>query len=143
MKGVESNHLTGEEMKKYPTMFRQGDVLIVCVGSLPKGVKERAREAGRVVVAHGEVTGHAHAIERRDVVHYDAPNAEAAAQQLLADVGLNMEVTPQNAPSFLELPTGAEVLHEEHGTIRLPAGPAVVLRQREWTDADEPRQVAD
>jgi hypothetical protein len=130
-------------MKKYPTMFRQGDVLIVCVASLPAGVTARQREKGRVVLAHGEVTGHAHAIERKDVVHYDAPNAEKAAEQLLADAGFTFEVTPVNAPSFLEIPTGAEVLHEEHSTVVLPAGFAVALRQREWTDADEPRQVAD
>ena len=129
--------------KKFPTMFRQGDVLIVSVAALPAGVKPRKRESGRVVLAHGEVTGHAHAIERRDVVHYDAPNAEKAAEQLLADAGFNFEVTPVNAPSFLEIPSGAELTHEEHGTIVLPAGPAVVLRQREWTDADEPRQIAD
>jgi pyruvate/2-oxoglutarate dehydrogenase complex dihydrolipoamide acyltransferase (E2) component len=130
-------------MKKYPTMFRQGDVLIVMVAALAADARKREREKGRVVLAHGEVTGHAHAIERKDVVHYDAPNAEQAAQQLLADAGFTFEVTPVNAPSFLEIPTGAEVLHEEHGTVVLPAGFAVAIRQREWTDADEPRQIAD
>lgn len=130
-------------MKKYPTMFRQGDVLIVMVAALAAGAKRRERDNGRVVLAYGEVTGHAHAIERKDVVHYDAPNAEAAAQLLLADAGFTFEVTPVNAPSFLEIPTGAEVLHEEHGTVVLPAGFAVAIRQREWSDADEPRQIAD
>jgi hypothetical protein len=130
-------------MKKLLKQFRQGDVLIIPVRTLPQGAKPRARESGRVVLAHGEVTGHAHAIERTDVVHYDAPNADQAAQQLLRDVGFEFEVTPQNSATFLDVPTGAEVLHEEHGTVVLPAGPAVVLRQREWTDADEPRQIAD
>lgn len=130
-------------MKKLLKQFRQGDVLIIPVRALPQGAKPRARESGRVVLAHGEVTGHAHAIERTDVVHYDAPNADQAAQQLLRDVGFEFEVTPQNSATFLDVPTGAEVLHEEHGTVVLPAGPAVVLRQREWTDADEPRQIAD
>jgi hypothetical protein len=129
-------------MKKFPTMFRQGDVLIVSVASLPANLTPRKRESGRVVLAHGEVTGHAHAIERTDVVHYDALNAEEAAQRLLADVGFTFEVTPQNAPSFLEIPTGAEVVHEEHGTIQLPAGNAVVLRQREYTP-ESIRQIAD
>lgn len=129
-------------MKKFPTMFRQGDVLIVCVASLPQGVKQRPRESGRVVLAHGEVTGHAHAIERTDVIHYDAPNAEQAAQQLLRDAGFEFEVTPQNSATFLDVPTGAEVLHEEHGTVVLPAGQAVVLRQREYAP-EAIRQVAD
>jgi len=130
-------------MKKYPTMFRQGDVLLVMVAALPQNVVPRPRDKNRVVLAYGEVTGHAHAIERTDVVHYDAPNAEAAAQQLLADAGFDIEVGPQNAPTFLEIPTGADVVHEEHGTVSLPAGKAVALRQHEWTDDDEPRQIAD
>lgn len=129
-------------MKKQPTMFRQGDVLIVMVSALAAGVTKRPRESGRVVLAHGEVTGHAHAIERRDVVHYDAPNAEKAAEQLLADAGFKFEVSAENAPSFLEIPTGAEVVHEEHGTVVLPAGNAVVLRQREYAP-EAIRQVAD
>lgn len=129
-------------MKKVPTMFRQGDVLIVMVAALAAGATKRKREAGRVVLAHGEVTGHAHAIDRTDVVHYDAPNAEAAAQQLLADAGLTIEVTPQNAATFLEIPSGAELLHEEHGTIVLPAGKAVVLRQKEYAP-EAIRQIAD
>jgi len=128
--------------KKYPTMFRQGDVLIVMVAALAAGAKRRERENGRVVLAHGEVTGHAHAIERTDVVHYDAPNAEQAAQQLLADAGFTFEVSPQNEPSFLEIPSGADVVHEEHGTVSLPAGNAVVLRQREYAP-EQIRQIAD
>ena len=43
-------------------MFRQGDVLIIPVAKLPDCLEPMKRERGRVILAHGEVTGHAHAI---------------------------------------------------------------------------------
>lgn len=43
-------------------MYRQGDILIVPVKSILAGLKKVEREAGRIVLAHGEVTGHAHTI---------------------------------------------------------------------------------
>lgn len=128
--------------KKYPTMFRQGDVLVIYVEQLPANAKKRARENGRVVLAHGEITGHAHAITERKCVHYDAPDAVSAAQALLKSVGLEREITPENSPSFLELEVETPLEHEEHGTINLPAGKAVVLRQREYAP-EQIRQVAD
>lgn len=126
------------------TIFRQGDVVIVRVNALPAGLKPRARERGRVVLAHGEVTGHAHAIGEKKVVQYEAANPTEAARKLLADVGLKVELTEHNAPTFLEVQgKGATIKHEEHSTIALEPGFYVVGRQREWSDADEPRQVAD
>lgn len=40
--------------------YRQGDVAIERIGSLPAKLNKVARENGRVILAHGEVTGHAH-----------------------------------------------------------------------------------
>lgn len=123
---------------------RQGDVAIFRVNSLPTGaLKERLRERGRVVLAHGEVTGHAHAIADKKVIQYDAPNATEAARMLFRDVGLETEITEHNAPSFLAVEEPATIEHEEHSPIALEPGSYVVLRQREWSDTDEPRQVAD
>ena len=45
-------------------MFRQGDVLIIPIANLPAKLQKVPRENGRAVLAHGEVTGHAHAIKR-------------------------------------------------------------------------------
>lgn len=129
-------------MKKYPKMFRQGDVLVIYVDRLPANTTKRARENGRVVLAHGEVTGHAHAITERKCVHYDAPDAVSAAQALLKSVGLEREITPENSPTFLDLEVETPLEHEEHSTINLPAGKAVVLRQREYAP-EQIRQVAD
>ena len=44
------------------THYRQGDVLILRVNSVPDGLKVEPRDNGRVILAYGEVTGHAHAI---------------------------------------------------------------------------------
>lgn len=129
-------------MKRIPQQFRQGDVLIVMVDSLPKNVVAKPRDNGRVVLAYGEVTGHAHAIVEKKVVHYDAPDAISAAEALLASVGLRRQLTAENQPTFLELATEAPLQHEEHGTIKLPAGTAVVIRQREYSPT-ELRSVAD
>lgn len=40
-------------------MYRQGDVLIVAVGSVPGTLDPIEREGDRIILAHGEVTGHA------------------------------------------------------------------------------------
>ena len=104
-------------------MVRQGDVLLIPVATLPAGAAQKPRDQGRVVLAYGEVTGHAH------VVQSDAEAVEA----FLAD---------HNGQTFLSAPAGSRVVHEEHDAIPLE-GVYRVVRQREWTDDDEPRQVAD
>lgn len=55
--------------------YRQGDVAIERVGSLPAKLTKVARENGRVILAHGEVTGHAHAFE------------EAVAEKFVTETG--------------------------------------------------------
>lgn len=129
--------------KATPWMARQGDVLLVAILALPTGATPRQRTKRGVVLAEGEVTGHAHTITRKDVVHYDAPNAEDAARRLLRDAGLTFEIHAGAAVSFLEVGTESKLTHEEHDTIAVPAGPKIVIIQREWSDADEPRQVQD
>jgi hypothetical protein len=49
--------------------FRQGDVLVQRVTSIPEGDTAVARDNGRVVLAYGEVTGHAHAIAEAEVTN--------------------------------------------------------------------------
>ncbi len=43
-------------------MFRQGDVLVVACDEVPADAELVARDNGRIVLAYGEVTGHAHTI---------------------------------------------------------------------------------
>lgn len=111
-------------MSKVQGQMYQGDVAIIPLGArykLPADAKPLPREGGRVVLAHGELTGHAHAIADEGAVLF-----EHGAVRILM-VGAE----------------GAVVRHEEHDPIRLEAGPHEVRRQEEWTDKDEPRQVAD
>ncbi len=93
-------------------MFRQGDVLLVpCSASeVPEAATTVKRDAGRVVLAYGEVTGHAHAIT--------APKAR------LVEVG---------AARFLHIPVECDLKHEEHYPITLPVGHYRVVRQVEYT----------
>lgn len=126
------------------TILRQGDVALIRVAGLPSiALTERTRDKGAVVLAYGEVTGHSHAILDKQVVQFDAENAQDAAAQLLASVGLTVELHAANAPSFLEVKDGGTIEHQEHDPIALDPGTYVVLRQCEWTDDHEPIQVRD
>jgi hypothetical protein len=106
-------------------MYRQGDVLLVPIDAaqLPSNPARQDRdERGRLVLAQGEATGHAHVIT--------APTA-----RLLTDPD---EVERR----FLVLATQALLTHEEHASLPLPAGTYEVVRQREYT-ATADRDVAD
>jgi hypothetical protein len=104
--------------------YRQGDVLVEGVNSIPKEATMIVdRENGRVVLAHGEVTCHAHAI---------------------ADHGVTLRRVP-TAPgvSYLEIAEALAMLtHQEHATVALPTGVYRVERQREYAPAAI-RNVAD
>ena len=103
-------------------MYRQGDVLILPVPQIPEDLVEVPREDGRLVLAHGEVTGHAHAVE-------------GEATFLAADLE-DLE------RRFLRVEAEVQVVHEEHDTIVLPPGDYEVRRQREYSP-EEIRTVAD
>ncbi|MEV7006936.1 hypothetical protein [Streptosporangium sp. NPDC051022] len=98
-------------------MYRQGDVLIMPVGeeAVPASAltsPSAPRDArGRLVLALGEATGHAHAV--------------------VGPGSLVSGVRPMD-PSFLHLPSGGRVVHEEHAAISLPKGWYLVRRQREY-----------
>ena len=95
-------------------MYRQGDVLIIPVPEIPKNVEKVPRDAGRVVLAYGEVTGHAHAIVAEKATMFRDPKLNA----------LFMNVTGKD-PVALQ--------HEEHSTINIAPGKYQVIRQREYT----------
>ena len=105
---------------------RQGDILLVRVAELPKGVRRKDISAGqRIVVEYGEATGHAHTLDPQTVVAYD----------ILSDAG---SIVGQ-AFRVLE-PT--PLTHQEHGAIELD--PAIWERWYQVEDdGDRERQVAD
>lgn len=49
-------------MTNKPLQIRQGDVLLQAIDKLPAGCSEIKPDGNRIVLAYGEVTGHAHAI---------------------------------------------------------------------------------
>jgi hypothetical protein len=108
-------------------VYRQGDVLIVPVAqeAVPAHVatapREPRDERGRLVLALGEVTGHAHAV--------------VGPGELVREPG-------PYGPLLLRLPQGGRVVHEEHAAIPLPKGWYRVIRQREYVPGSV-RIVAD
>ena len=108
--------------------FRQGDVLIERVESLPATELTEIKVPGRVVLAYGEVTGHAHAIY---------PEAGVMPAKLW-DAG---------AERFLQVMERTAIKHEEHGAIPLEPGIYRISKfgagtQREYSP-EEIRSVAD
>jgi hypothetical protein len=146
-------------------ILRQGDVLVQSVASIPKKAKPVAREAGRVVLAHGEITGHAHAIAEMEcelleesadsrflrVLGREIPAIRCRNSQTGAIVWIPMgedvasyKGLVQEAPEVVE---GVVLRHEEHGPFVIPKGDyrvggEGVRTQREYTPA-EIRSVQD
>ncbi len=91
--------------------YRQGDVLLVRTQHQELfGATRVPRDQGRIILALGEATGHAHAIA-------------AADAELL-------EVT--DSERYLRVDGPAALTHEEHGAIDLEPGLYRVIRQREY-----------
>lgn len=104
-------------------MYRQGDVFVIPDDTPAPEVEASPRDDGRVILAYGEVTGHAHAIVNRAAKLY--PPA-----------------TPTSRSRHMVLGLDAVLRHEEHGPIELPAGNYRVRQQTEYTP-EEVRAVAD
>jgi hypothetical protein len=104
---------------------RQGDVLLIPVDSIPTGVKPAERDnRGRIVLAEGEKTGHAHAI-------LDDPATLFVKDDL-----------DEMADRFLRVEGEVDVLHEQHAMITLPEGDWIVRQKKEYAP-ERPRFVAD
>lgn len=97
-------------------MYRQGDVLIANVGKLPSDARPVAHEDGSIVLARGEMGGHAHAISTPGVELFVGSRRGRLERFLVVAAG------------------GATLEHEEHAPIRLPEGIYGVFRQREYRE---------
>lgn len=88
------------------TQVRHGDVLLTRKSDSAMAAEKKGKK--RLVVAEGEVTGHAHVIcaERIGVI----------------------------SPTEIDLPDGGIITHEEHGVLRLDRGIYEVRRQTEWIE---------
>jgi hypothetical protein len=95
-------------------MFRQGDILMVPVASMPSGLIAMECDKGRAVLAYGEATGHAHAINNRRAALFRDSELEAVFLRVSGA-----------GPVALE--------HQEHNTIHIPPGDYRIIRQREYS----------
>jgi hypothetical protein len=98
-------------------IYRQGDVLLVSA-TIPSTAK-KVQTKGDVILALGEVTGHAHRIK------------EGAAIERSTET-----------ERFVQVLENTFLLHEEHGSIALAPGGYKIVQQREYTPAGL-RNVAD
>lgn len=97
-------------------MHRQGDLLLVKVKALPKGLTKKQNN----VFAYGEVTGHSHRLKTKELVTYEDSNGDV----------------------YADLAKSTELIHEEHNPIKLDAGVWQVIRQREYSPSEN-RRVLD
>lgn len=102
-------------------MIRQGDVLVVPTTTIPADATPVARDQGRVILAYGEVTGHAHALTEPDAQLWETPDGRR----------------------YLKVEAEAKLHHEEHSTLPIAPGVHEVIIQREYDDANEWRRVVD
>jgi hypothetical protein len=98
-----------------PAIYRQGDVLLIKRDHpVPRSAVFRQTRGNRVILALGEATGHAHAI--------NSP---------LADLFEDRDGT-----LFLRVEGPCDLTHEEHDPIKLDEGVYEVRRQREYVPED-------
>ncbi len=78
---------------------RQGDVFLLRVNAMPIGASAIVTTDQHIILAHGEVTGHAHRVN-------------AAQAQLYTLLGQR----------YLKVSGTTQIIHEEHGAIDLTPG---------------------
>lgn len=134
------NHRKEIMKAKKLIQLRQGDVQIQQVEKLPNGCIEVPAAGNRIVLAHGEVTGHAHAIYDHmtqlgvadEIAEAAIARAKSRARLLLAPSG----------ERYLEVTDTVTLRHEEHTQHTLPPGIYHLPKQMEYSPA-KLRLVAD
>ena len=127
--------------------YRHGDILLIKIDKLPENIKFKTRRSN--IILKGEVTGHAHRLKG------NAKILEVAER--IANPGFKLanriEITTGPIPipinqvrtqtiGYAVVDSTAELTHEEHNTITIPAGIYQIRRQREY-DSDYIRFVED
>ena len=100
---------------------RQGDVLLIPINKPTAKTEDIPLEGGRIILAHGEVTGHAHAVD---------------------GAGVDFVLNALTLERYIHARQPTTVRHEEHGALELPAGWYEVRIQREY-ERGAMRNVAD
>ena len=84
--------------------YRQGDVLIEQIANIP-ATAEKQNQSARIILAHGEVTGHHHALETTN------PTEWWKEREFSTD---NESPTKLAGELFVALLAGGVVTHPEH-----------------------------
>jgi len=114
--------------------IRQGDVALVLVSALPAGCTPIPLDKGRIVLAYGEVTGHAHAIAD----HIEREFAPGAAAEITEAAIARAKARLWKAPDgsrYLEVSETVHLGHEEHSTHLIPPGVYNLPQQVEYSPA--------
>ncbi|MGH7714378.1 MAG: hypothetical protein ACREML_00115 [Vulcanimicrobiaceae bacterium] len=150
--------------------IRQGDVYLEPVSTLPANLKPVDRDHARVILAYGEVTGHAHAIHDGGCALLEAEDGQrflrvddvelvmeprGVIDRELRDIeladGTIVRFTPEQ---FAEAKTairdsgrlttrGVLLKHEEHAAVVVEPGDFALPGQREYVAPEIERRVAD
>ncbi len=101
--------------------YRQGDILLMQKDSLPQWRRQLNTIRGRVILAKSAITIKGLLHRQPQHCHYfAAPNVQHYRE---CGTG-NIFIAIENGP--------AELLHQEHYGISVPAGIYRVIRQRQW-----------
>lgn len=110
-------------MKSKPQIHRQGDVVLFPVNAMPPGLTPVAPRNGRLIVAEGEVTGHAHALV------LEKENAELWLDEKAGAI-------------YARIMAPTPLVHEEHGMQTIQPGIYRYLPEIEYV-AQELRRSID
>ena len=105
-------------------IYRQGDVLLIAVDSIPRDAAEQPAKGNKLILALGEATGHHHRFEFMDTSH-----------------NVKLYVGAGGA-RYLDVKASVALLHEEHATVAVPKGKYLIPSQFEHTPK-ELRRVQD
>jgi hypothetical protein len=95
--------------------YRQGDVLLLKLNVIPSDLGDPSRrENDRVILAHGEATGHAHAIASPFATLFETREGDR----------------------HLRVDAPCDLIHEEHAPVPIAPGTYRVIRQREYRPAE-------
>jgi hypothetical protein len=100
---------------------RQGDLWFEEVDSVPATAKKQKAAGARIILAHGEVTGHHHSV--------DADAADWWKED--------------NGDQYIFAPVKTLVEHQEHGAVVLPANKTILVRRQREYSPEAIRQVED
>jgi hypothetical protein len=117
-----------------PYTIRQGDVVLIRVATLPTDRTPVPLSNGRIVLAFGEATGHAHVIGISPEAATEIAEAAIARARLWS--------TPGGA-RYLEVRAPVVLRHEEHSPLTIPPGIYQLPKQVEYVAPQIMRRVED